>query len=241
MKTKQNVPNMELRSEEVQELMGKIPPVILRVGIPCILGFVIIIFVASIFVKYPDVVTIPIVARNVSFITNIKAVESGIVIELNMDYGHVRRGDILAKLIKKNGDIQDTLFIKSPSTGIVYPCNTFQKNDYVEENSILCVIVDSVKRKITAKTTISTDLKKRIKSGTAVESDIKGVILHGKVKAVAYYANPNNEAYEITMIFEPSKKLENRIVWNTHTIAKIKITDQSIFDKFFRQKMIKGF
>lgn len=241
MEAKHNIPNIELRSEEVQELMGKIPPTILRVGISFILSLVIIIFIASNFVKYPDVTIIPIVAKNVSFMIDIKATKSGIISELNMDYGDVCKGDTLVKIITENGDLHDTVFIKSPVTGIVYPFNALQENDYVEENSVLCVIVDSVRDMITAKSTVSTDLKKRLKPGMAIDSDIDGVLLHGKVKAIADYANPNNGAYAIAITFEPAKELENTIVWNSHTDAKIRITEQSIFDKFFKEKIIQGF
>ena len=40
MDTKDKIPNIELRSEEVQELMGKIPPLILRVGLLIVLFFI---------------------------------------------------------------------------------------------------------------------------------------------------------------------------------------------------------
>jgi hypothetical protein len=241
METKHNIPNIELRSEEVQELMGKIPPTILRVGISFILGFVIIIFIASNFVRYPDVTTIPIVARNVNFMADIKAMKSGVIRDLSMDYGEVCRGDTLAKIITENGDSHDTVFIRSPFTGIVYPCNALQENDYVEANSALCVIVDSVRDRITAKSTVSADLRKRINPGTVIESDIDGVVLHGKVKAIADYANPDNGAYAIAVTFEAARKLENTIVWNTHANAKIRITERSIFDKFFKKKIIQNF
>ena len=53
--------NIELRSDEVQELMGRVPPYIQRVGISVILLIVIGFFVASAFIKYPTY--IPVKAR----------------------------------------------------------------------------------------------------------------------------------------------------------------------------------
>lgn len=44
--------NIELRSEEVQELMGRIPPMILRFGIGIILMILLLFFIASFHIKF---------------------------------------------------------------------------------------------------------------------------------------------------------------------------------------------
>lgn len=238
METKQKSPNIELRSEEVQELMGKIPPVILRVGISIILFFVVLIYIASNFIKYPDIIAIPIVAKNVNCMAEIKAVKSGQLVESHMEHSRVYMGDTLAKIAINSGKVIDTLCIKSPFTGFVYPCGTFQEKDYVDENDVLCVVVDSVKNRITAKASISVDLKKIIVPGMTIESKIDNKILQGKVVSIADYANPITESYRITIVFDNSKTFENAIVWNCNTSAKIKTMEQSVFDKFFKDRII---
>lgn len=238
MENKQEVPNIELRSEEVQELMGKIPPTILRVGISIILFFVVLIYIASNYIKYPNIITIPIVAKNVNCMAEIKSMNSGQLVESNLEHSHVCMGDTLAKIAINSGKVIDTLCIKSPLTGSVYPCGTFQEKDYVDENDVLCVVVDSVKNRITAKASISADLKKIIVSGMTIESKIDNNILQGKVASIADYANPTTETYGITIVFENSKTFENAIVWNCHTSAKIRTMEQSVFDKFFKDRII---
>ena len=47
---------VELRSEELQEVMGKVPPWILRMGITTLFCVVVILFAGSGFFKYPDVI-----------------------------------------------------------------------------------------------------------------------------------------------------------------------------------------
>ncbi len=238
METKQKSPNIELRSEEVQELMGKIPPVILRVGISVILFFVILIFIASHFIKYPDIIAIPIVAKNVNCIAELKAVKPGQLVESHMEHSRVCMGDTLAKIAINTGDVIDTLCIKSPFTGFVYPCGTFQEKDYVDENDVLCVIVDSIKDMITAKAFVSADLKSKIASGMTIESNIGDVLLQGKIVSIANYANPMNGLYTITLELDNAKELENMIVWNCQTNARIKITEQSIFERFIKDRKI---
>lgn len=46
--------NIELRSREVQEIMGRVPSIIERVGISVLLVFVILALSISAFVKYPE-------------------------------------------------------------------------------------------------------------------------------------------------------------------------------------------
>ena len=53
-KTKPTPANIELRSEEVQDLMGRTSPYILRFGIGIILLLTLGFFVASAFIKYPS-------------------------------------------------------------------------------------------------------------------------------------------------------------------------------------------
>ena len=49
--------NIELRSEEVQEVMGQIPAWIVRWGITLLFLVVVALLVGSCFFKYPDVIT----------------------------------------------------------------------------------------------------------------------------------------------------------------------------------------
>ena len=127
METKQKSPNIELRSEEVQELMGKIPPVILRVGISVILFFVILIFIASHFIKYPDIIAIPIVAKNVNCIAELKAVKPGQLVESHMEHSRVCMGDTLAKIAINTGDVIDTYVSNLHSQGLSILVAHFKK------------------------------------------------------------------------------------------------------------------
>jgi len=238
MEIRHNIPNIELRSEEVQELMGKIPPAILRVGISVILVFVILIFIASNFIKYPDIISVPIVAKNVNRMSEIKSVKSGILVDVHMEYGRVCMGDTLAKVEVSNDGIIDTVCVKSPFTGVIFPCDSFQEMDYVDEDDVLCVVVDTIKNKITAKASISAGLKKKIVSGMLVESMIEDKIMQGKVVSIADYANPTKETYRMTIVFENSKVVENSIFWSYHTNAKIKKNEVSVFEKFFKDRIV---
>ena len=51
---------LELRSEEVQEVMGKVPPVLLRWGITVLTLVVVTLLVVSYLLKYPDTISGPV-------------------------------------------------------------------------------------------------------------------------------------------------------------------------------------
>jgi len=54
------LPDLNIRSDEVQEILGFIPHWIIRLGITLIAVIIIIILVGSIFFKYPDLIIAPV-------------------------------------------------------------------------------------------------------------------------------------------------------------------------------------
>lgn len=57
METKKEEKPVELRSEEVQEIMGQVPAWIVRWGITLLFGVIVVLLAGSCFFKYPDVIT----------------------------------------------------------------------------------------------------------------------------------------------------------------------------------------
>ena len=237
METKQNVPNIELRSEEVQELMGKIPPAILRVGITAILCFVVAAFVVSNFVKYPEIIEIPGKAWNVNMLSEVKVDDSGQIFDLINEYGAIHTGDTLAKLVRGNNILIDTLFVKSVSTGYIYPCNTIQNSDYVNKGEVLYVVVDSIKRKVRVTAFISIELKARIEKGTPVEAEIHSYQLQGTIKSIAKYAKPSSGMYSVTIELILPPEFPNIIIWNYGIVAKIRIKEKKLLSKILTDRI----
>lgn len=237
MKTRQNVPKIELRSEEVQELMGKIPPAILRVGITAILCFVVAVFVVSNFIKYPDIIEIPGMAWNVNMFSEIKVDDSGQIFDLIDEYGAVHSGDTLARLVRVNKNPIDTLYIKSVSTGYIYPCNTFQNSNYVNKGEVLYVVVDSIKRRVRVTAFIPIELKSRIENGTPVETEIHSYQLQGTIKSIAKYAKPSSGMYSVTIELILPPEFPNIIIWNYGIVAKIRIKEKKLFEKILTDRI----
>lgn len=88
---------IELRSEEVQEILGQVPPWILRSGITVLFAIVVVLLVGSWFYKYPDVIEAPLVVTSVNPPVQVNARVNGKITQLSVsDKQQVRVSDYLA-------------------------------------------------------------------------------------------------------------------------------------------------
>ncbi|MDR1371073.1 MAG: HlyD family secretion protein [Dysgonamonadaceae bacterium] len=104
--------DVELRSEELQEIMGKIPSWILRRGINVLFLVVVVLLTGSHFFKYPDVIEAPVVLTGSTPPADIVALSSGKLDMLNTaDRQKVKTGDYLA-VINNPARTEDVLYLK---------------------------------------------------------------------------------------------------------------------------------
>ena len=104
---------VELRSEELQDIMGKIPPWILRWGITVLFGVVIVLLIGSSFFTYPDTIQAPIELTGSTPPAGINASSSGKLDMLNTENNQlVRAGDYLA-VIHNPAQTDDVLYLKT--------------------------------------------------------------------------------------------------------------------------------
>ena len=93
--TNQSFP--ELRSEEVQEIMGQIPPWILRHGITMLFIIIMVLFAGSWFYKYPDIIEAPLVVTSFNPPVQVNARVNGKITQLLVtDKQQVSASDYLA-------------------------------------------------------------------------------------------------------------------------------------------------
>lgn len=89
--------DIELRSEEFQEVMGSVPPWILRWGITSIAIIVLLILAGSALFKYPDIITTTMTLTGTTPASALIARTSGKIQEINIsDKQEVKAGDYLA-------------------------------------------------------------------------------------------------------------------------------------------------
>ncbi len=103
---------IELRSEELQEVLGEIPHWILRRGIFILFCIIFILLIGSWFFKYPDTVSSSMVLTSSTPPIGIVAKTNGQLMELNVkDKQTVKKDDYLA-IIENPASTQDMLYLK---------------------------------------------------------------------------------------------------------------------------------
>lgn len=103
---------IELRSEEFQEVLGSIPPWILRRGITIIATIVVILLIGSALFKYPDTIVTTMTLTGTTPPAALIAKSSGRLKELNVvDKQDVKTGDYLA-VIENPATTEDIVKLK---------------------------------------------------------------------------------------------------------------------------------
>jgi hypothetical protein len=110
MKERDKWKEVELRSEEVQEVMGQIPSWILRWGATLMFIIILAMLIGSIFFKYPDIITAEMTLTGRYPATGIIARNSGKISQLYASEGiKVEKGNLLAVL--ENAAKTEDLFL----------------------------------------------------------------------------------------------------------------------------------
>ena len=103
----------ELRSEEVQEVLGWVPPWILRAGISVLFAIVIVLFAGSWFYKYPEIIEAPLIVTSYNPPVQVNARVNGKITRLLVaDKQTVKATDYLA-VIENPANIHDVNKLKT--------------------------------------------------------------------------------------------------------------------------------
>lgn len=110
--------NIEIRSEEIEEILGKAPNWIIRRGITIIFTVILLIFIGSCIFKYPDIINSTVVITSENVPATIVAKTSGKITHIFVkDNEHVKKNDYIAvientandKHVKEINEKLDTL------------------------------------------------------------------------------------------------------------------------------------
>lgn len=126
MAKKEKEDNLNLRSEEVQEILSRPPIWIVRWGITLIFMFVCIIFCLSYIIKYPDFVSAKILVTTKLPAEKVMARYSGQLDKILIKNGDtVQTGQKLA-FIKNTGNFNDVYLLKNITDTLKFNVNNFQ-------------------------------------------------------------------------------------------------------------------
>lgn len=103
---------IELRSEEVQEVMNKVPALILRCGIVVLFGIVAALFIGSCLFKYPDIITAEVTVSSLEPPAYVLARASGRLTRLCVENGQVVQKSSVLGVIENAANEEDVFALR---------------------------------------------------------------------------------------------------------------------------------
>lgn len=218
---------IELRSEEVQELMDRKPSFILRYGISIVLLLLCCFFAASKFMPYPDELKVNVtLSPNVSTKKFVNARDAEVLyITQNLEY-KVHTGDTLGVFVYDS----DTVTFVSPYNGIAYTSGKYNCGDVVKTRNLTILVADceAATSTLCAHSTVNKESANRIKRGmtmTTEESNDKYV-----VKEMSSIPDVNGL---YTIVYIKDTKEGEKILIQQETTGNITLDNTNIYDRFF--------
>lgn len=137
MPTEKNKNNIELRNDEVRDILQKMPHWTIRWGITIIFVSIVLLLVFSYFYRYPDLIRADIVISSTNPPAQLKARATGKIIELKIADGDVVLPNQLLASIESSANINDVLLLDSLLNGNSELIKSFQPYDDILFNSSL--------------------------------------------------------------------------------------------------------
>lgn len=228
---KYKLKSIQLRSEEVQELMGKIPPCIMRYGITIISLILLFFLITSYYIKYPEYSNVIIEVFPKTPTYEIKSTIDGYVRNIiNSTEECVSIGDTLATIYTTDSYI----ILKSPITGIAYKCNFYQPHRKVTKNDILFIVTPKGSIDITGIANIPPNIIDNINIGQDIEVHLENnKPLIGKIIKKSSILNPNNGYYAVELSFDAN--IQKHIISKEKGTATIETSKKTVFEHLFKR------
>lgn len=189
-------PTIELRSTEVQEVMGRMPSAIIRMG----QGVILLIFVSllsyCLFLTYPNYTVIDSHMSNVNNLRYVHAKYMGQVDRVYKKNGSlIHPGDTLC-LIKTE---QGNQYVVAKNKGYLYVCNEMQEGQYIKSETVLSVIADTLYTSPFTTLYVSEDEVIHLKKGLSIIGKWENKPILGEITKVSTYPNPQTGVFLVNI------------------------------------------
>ncbi|MDR2127324.1 MAG: HlyD family efflux transporter periplasmic adaptor subunit [Prevotellaceae bacterium] len=211
--------NIELRSEKVRNIIGKVPPVFIRYGIGIVAVSLLVLFVISIIIPYRETVKLSITVHSKPNADLIKSTHSGTVI---IDTSGSQKDSVQAYLQTANSI--DTI-CKCAVKNILFSVNNKQ---FVSENEILFIVNSTDNYEIFGIADITKDDTKKIHKGQTVNIIADDMNVEGTVSDI-YAINPEQTRYRLKI----NISVPNNMYFDSKYQGIITVSEKSLFLKIF--------
>ncbi len=215
--------SIELRSEKVRNIVGQIPPLLIRQGVLIIGLTLLVLFIISSFVPYKKTIPVEITIYKTPQIEKITALNDGVLL-LDSILQEAEANQVIGNLL-----FNDTILpIKSKTKGkIIW---NLQNNDSVRKNTLLCVVIPLQNKAIYGECRVDSSQKAMLRKGQKILlSDSQGRTFNGEISEI-YPILLNNKELKIRI------KLDKIQTDEIYLNGQIILREDSLLEYFYRQK-----
>lgn len=224
---------IELRSEEAQELMGRIPPLVSWLGAAVFTLVMLVALICCFFVEIPETMEIDAVLSNCGEVAYVRCPASGVTCHNFVEQTrYVGKGDTLMTIVSKTGVGDDTSRCVAPISGQAVACGTAKRGHRVEKDDLLYAVTDSLSRRITGKFYVTFQSRRSLSVNMPVEAVVYGQDINGVVTDIADYPNPHDGTFEILADFDGASLQKCLICDKSKSKIRITVNERTLLGKF---------
>ncbi|MDR2651624.1 MAG: hypothetical protein LBC68_04850 [Prevotellaceae bacterium] len=212
--------NIELRSEKVRNIIGKIPPILVRYGISIVAVTLLVLFIISVIIPYRETLNLSISIHEKSNMKLIKSVHSGTII---IDTVGSQKDTLQAYMQNKNNIYE---VCKCAINNILYSVKSKQ---FVNKDELLFIINPANNYEIFGIADITKNDSEKIKTGQIVNINIgNDENVQGMISDI-YTINPEQTKYRLKINITT-----DRIYPNSKYEGTVIISEKTVFQKIFK-------
>ncbi|MDR2065060.1 MAG: HlyD family secretion protein [Prevotellaceae bacterium] len=212
--------NIELRSEKVRNITGKIPSVFIRYGIGIVALTLLVLLIISLIVPYREIVNLSITFYSEPNTELIKSPHSGTAI---IDTAGLQKDSVQVYIQTKNNIYA---IYRHAAKNILF---SVKNRQFVDKNEILFIINPGDNFKIFGIADITKNDSKKIKTGQAVNIiAVDDINIQGVISDI-YAINPEQSKYRLKISIDRTDK----IYFDSKYEGNIVISEKTLFYKIF--------
>ncbi|MBP1619167.1 MAG: hypothetical protein H6Q14_2994 [Bacteroidetes bacterium] len=230
-----NKKDIELRSEKVRNIVGQVPPVLLRTGITAIAVVIVVALVLAYLIPYPEYRDVRIHLSANPGVLAIQASRPGIL--LSTHKARVTKGDEICMI----GSGSSKEAFKSDITGTVF--YNFREGEFIQKGEIAGAIVPDSIGSVYSIIHLPESEMNGLKEGLIVEATVEHSVIPGIVSRIYPIPEINGGSKDprckLELLFHPNPLLSEQqassaLLPNKMYPCRILISKQSLLKKIFK-------
>ncbi len=226
-----------LRSEEVQEVMGRQAHWMCRWGMTLVAALCALLLGAACLIDYPDTLTLPVEVDRAALAADVTAPITGkVAIPLMADGSAVAADDTLCRLTAAVGGGAAAC---APVAGWAYACDFFTPGQTVTAGTPLLIVVRHVTDSLDARAYVAADVRQRLAAGEQATLLVGTAVYEGRIAAIARLPRPTDGRFAVAFRFAPPIDAAGVLpLLQKGATVRIPVHDQTLLQAIVRKSFL---